>query len=137
MKGRARKRFKQNQSEVEEYLISIILNLFINLQDIPYIRFMGKFNEREFEKIDRLIELHTKNQNYQVLNLIDLVICLVVILGNQRIVKRLHQVLNQQDLNFNEIKDTLKKYTLTIFLNHKEARQLKNIIKTVIDKLII
>jgi len=63
MKGKAKRRYKENQTEVEEYLVSIILNLFINLRDVPFKRLLSKFNNKGFEKIDRLVELHIKYMN--------------------------------------------------------------------------
>ena len=53
-------RYKQNQTSIEEFLISIISSLFLNLSDIHYLRLKNKFREKEFEKIDRLTELHAK-----------------------------------------------------------------------------
>merc|ERR1711976_238340 len=63
MRGKPKKRYKESQTEVEEHLVSIILNLFINLQDIPFKRLLLKLNDKGLEKIDRLVELHVKYIN--------------------------------------------------------------------------
>eukprot|EP00494_Astrolonche_serrata_P001946 UN01952 len=60
MKSKAKKRYKQNKENMEEHLISMIVSLFLNLRETPYLRFMNKMKEKEYEKIDRLIELHSK-----------------------------------------------------------------------------
>jgi len=114
---------------------------------------LSKFNNKGFEKIDRLVELHIKYMNktenvtsksfknekfqskasddqyeiFPLLNLIDLLIGLIVVMGNSLTCKRINQVLNQQDMNFIEIKNTLEKYNSIISPKDRDAKQLKNI----------
>ncbi len=43
-----------------EHMISAVAQLFMHLSDVRYARLLNKFQENEFEKIERLIELHEK-----------------------------------------------------------------------------
>ncbi|GAB5365653.1 hypothetical protein AAMO2058_001076400 [Amorphochlora amoebiformis] len=44
----------------EEHILHCIVQLFIHLSDIRYLRLLNKFQENGYEKIERLIELHEK-----------------------------------------------------------------------------
>jgi beta-catenin-like protein 1 len=44
--------------EDEEFVLSCIMTLSVYLQGLSYSRFMEKFVSHEFEKLDRLVELH-------------------------------------------------------------------------------
>lgn len=167
MKGKSKKRYKQNQNSVEEYLISIISNLFLNLSDIHYLRLKNKFREKEFEKIDRLTELHAKyagiveqaniderarrelnnqpeeevkevyerlsEQGLVTLNLVDLVIGFVATAGESDLRERTEQLLNQQDMDFEDIKKTLREFALNI--DSEDELALSNIINNVLKTL--
>merc|ERR1719419_742096 len=167
MKGKAKKRYKQNQNSIEEYLISIIKDLFLNLSDIQYLRLKNKFREKEFEKIDRLTELHAKyaglveqanmeersrrelnnlpeesnqdqyerllGQGLVTLNLVDLVIGFVATAGESDLRERAEQLLNQQDMDFEDIKKTLREFALNI--DSEDEVALSNIINNVLKSL--
>lgn len=60
MKGKPRKRYKQEQADFEEHINSIMVQLFMNLHDVALQRFVNKFRENDYEKIERLAELHGK-----------------------------------------------------------------------------
>ena len=57
-----KKKYKKihNKDKMEEYICCILVHLFCNLSDLNLLRLMNKFREKEYSKIDRLIELHTK-----------------------------------------------------------------------------
>jgi len=167
MKGKAKKRYKQNQTSIEEFLISIISSLFLNLSDIHYLRLKNKFREKEFEKIDRLTELHAKyagiveqanidersrrelnnlpeednkhvygrllGQGLVTLNLVDLVIGFVATAGESDLRERTEQLLNQQDMDFEDIKKTLREFALNI--DSEDEIALSNIINNILKSL--
>lgn len=57
------KKKKQKHGElnaVEEHVVSILVQLFSALSDVQYLRVLRKFQENDFEKIERLVELHEK-----------------------------------------------------------------------------
>jgi len=58
-KGIKKKYQKRNESN-DEHLVSIIAQLFMNVADTRYLRLLRKFMENEYEKVERLIELHEK-----------------------------------------------------------------------------
>ena len=41
-------------------MLSLIVQLFMNLSDVNYLRLKHKFDEHKFEKIEKLVEYHTK-----------------------------------------------------------------------------
>eukprot|EP01084_Bolivina_argentea_P153922 268360_1 len=57
-----KKKYKKdhNIDKIEEYLCCIMVHLFCNLCDINLLRLINKFKEKDYEKIERLIELHAK-----------------------------------------------------------------------------
>ena len=57
-----KKKYKKDhdKDKMEEYLCCIMVHLFCNLSDVNLLRLMNKFKEKDYSKIDRLIELHTK-----------------------------------------------------------------------------
>jgi len=171
MKGKAKKQYKQNQRELEENLISIVSNLFRNLEDTPYLRLLAKMQEKEFEKVDRLVELHVKystrveeaikaeakrryvaniegendNERYErllghglvTLNLVDLVIGFVATAGHNEMRERAQQVLNQQDLDFAEVKKVLREFAINSDNGsaNKRGNSLKDTIYAIIKAL--
>eukprot|EP00823_Brevimastigomonas_motovehiculus_P003923 TRINITY_DN2495_c1_g1_i1.p1 TRINITY_DN2495_c1_g1~~TRINITY_DN2495_c1_g1_i1.p1 ORF type:complete len:675 (-),score=231.53 TRINITY_DN2495_c1_g1_i1:165-2189(-) len=56
------KKYKSDDDE-EARLLSIITHLFLGLSDINYARLVHKFQENDYEKVDRLVELHEKYMN--------------------------------------------------------------------------
>ena len=57
-----KKKYKKDheKDKMEEYLCCIMVHLFCNLSDVNLLRLMKKFMEKDYAKIDRLIELHAK-----------------------------------------------------------------------------
>eukprot|EP00484_Ammonia_sp_Unknown_P019967 CAMPEP_0197027484 /NCGR_PEP_ID=MMETSP1384-20130603/7376_1 /TAXON_ID=29189 /ORGANISM="Ammonia sp." /LENGTH=592 /DNA_ID=CAMNT_0042456335 /DNA_START=20 /DNA_END=1798 /DNA_ORIENTATION=+ len=57
-----KKKYKKehDKDKMEEYLCCILVHLFCNLSNVNLWRLMKKFREKDYTKIDRLIELHTK-----------------------------------------------------------------------------
>jgi len=57
-----KKRYKKDHDgdRMEEWCCSVLVHLFCNLSDVPLWRLMRKFMEKEFSKIDRVVELHSK-----------------------------------------------------------------------------
>merc|ERR1712228_72808 len=127
-----KKKYKKvyEKDKMEEYLCSILVHLFCNLSDVNLLRLVQKFKEKDYEKIDRLIELHAKymtkiednekkknklknndeNEMY-CLQMIDILIAFVYTMDNNKVIKeRIVQVLNQYDMDIEEVKDTLKEY---------------------------
>ena len=50
------------EKEHEEHVCSVVVSLFKHVQGAQYDRLVNKFVENDFEKVDRLIELHFKYQ---------------------------------------------------------------------------
>ena len=50
------------EKEHEEHVCSIVVSLFKHVQGAQYDRLVNKFVENDFEKVDRLMELHFKYQ---------------------------------------------------------------------------
>jgi len=55
-----KKKYRKRNEPNDEHVISIIVQLFMNLSDTRYLRLLKKFIENEYEKVERLIELHEK-----------------------------------------------------------------------------
>lgn len=55
------KKHKKKNQEFEasdhEHTVSIIVQLFLNLSDVHYFRLLRKFQENDFQKVERLLEL--------------------------------------------------------------------------------
>eukprot|EP01084_Bolivina_argentea_P058511 106843_1 len=49
-----------DKDKTEEYLCCILVHLFSNLSDLNLLRLMKKFKEKEYAKVERLVELHSK-----------------------------------------------------------------------------
>merc|ERR1712228_1123342 len=125
-----KKKYKKvyEKDKMEEYLCSILVHLFCNLSDVNLLRLVQKFKEKDYEEIDRLIELHAKymtkiedneNERYSqrlenglyCLQMIDILIAFVYTMDNNKVIKeRIVQVLNQYDMDIEEVKYTLKEY---------------------------
>ena len=65
MKEKISKKYKHshNLDEMEEAIVLIIMNLFVYSNDINLLRLINKFSEKNYSKVDRLIELHCKYWN--------------------------------------------------------------------------
>lgn len=55
-----RYRREHDRDRMEEWCCSVLVHLFCNLSDVALLRLMRKFMEKEFAKIDRVVELHVK-----------------------------------------------------------------------------
>jgi len=163
MRGKVKKRFKQEQDALEEHIISIISNLFLHLAGVDYSRLLRKFRENEFEKIDRLIELHAKYSNkveasdervrqatlgeesntYErrlgnglfTLQLVDLVVGFVSTAGDDIMRERVAQLLNQQDYDMDDIKKVLRDYRMNAGQDQEGHLPLQQILVNVIKGL--
>lgn len=51
---------KSSSKEDDEHVISIVSSLLLRLSGEPHARLLNKFVENDFEKVDRLMELHDK-----------------------------------------------------------------------------
>lgn len=56
-KGKSDKTYEQ---EDEEHVMSIITQCFLNMADVRFLRLIRKFQENEFQKVERLMELYNK-----------------------------------------------------------------------------
>jgi len=56
-KTKPAKRNKQTLEDTIEHCVSIIVQLFLSLADIQYYRLLRKFQEEQYEKVERLMEL--------------------------------------------------------------------------------
>jgi len=56
-KGLKKKAFKKETTKIEEHVISVISQLFMNVADVRYYRLLKKFQENDYEKVERLVEL--------------------------------------------------------------------------------
>lgn len=59
-RGKMSKKQKKRREESEEHVLSGIVQLFLSLSDVRYLRLLNKFQENGYEKIERLVELHEK-----------------------------------------------------------------------------
>uniref|UniRef100_A0A7S2U0P3 Beta-catenin-like protein 1 N-terminal domain-containing protein n=1 Tax=Lotharella oceanica TaxID=641309 RepID=A0A7S2U0P3_9EUKA len=59
-RGKVSKRLKQEIEATEEHVLSCIVQLFVHLSDVRYLRLLNKFRENGYEKVERLVELHDK-----------------------------------------------------------------------------
>eukprot|EP00808_Paulinella_micropora_P007634 g65678.t1 len=50
------KKSQKTQGQTEEHTVSILAQLFMHLSDVRYLRLLAKFQENEYEKVERLIE---------------------------------------------------------------------------------
>lgn len=60
-----KKQYKKDHDgdRMEEWCCSVLVHLFCNLSDVALWRLMRKFMEKEFAKIERVVELHCKYMN--------------------------------------------------------------------------
>ncbi|ETO25581.1 armadillo-like helical domain-containing protein, partial [Reticulomyxa filosa] len=57
------KKYKWDKKEIEEHTCVTIVQLFTHVSDEELLRLIQKFREKDFEKIDKLVELHVKYFN--------------------------------------------------------------------------
>lgn len=57
---RPKKKDADFESETEEHTVSIIVQLFMNLSETRYLRLLHKFQENDYQKVERLLELQEK-----------------------------------------------------------------------------
>merc|ERR1712129_367491 len=136
-----KKKYKKHndKEKMEEYVASILVQLFCHLSDLHLARLVNKFKERDMQKIDRLIELHAKyidkmeevdekktndddsDERYAhrlenglyCLQMIDIVIAFVYTVDDVNrlmIQERIVQVMNQYDMDIDQVKETLQEY---------------------------
>eukprot|EP00455_Lapot_gusevi_P024506 TRINITY_DN2552_c0_g2_i2.p1 TRINITY_DN2552_c0_g2~~TRINITY_DN2552_c0_g2_i2.p1 ORF type:complete len:529 (-),score=111.18 TRINITY_DN2552_c0_g2_i2:168-1754(-) len=60
LKGKKSKKAHALETSNEEHIVSMIAQLFMNVADVRYGRLFNKFRENDYEKLERLIELHDK-----------------------------------------------------------------------------
>mmetsp|Transcript_15764 Transcript_15764/g.26137 ORF Transcript_15764/g.26137 Transcript_15764/m.26137 type:complete len:523 (-) Transcript_15764:78-1646(-) len=59
-KGAHKRKRDADEEEDEEHVVSTVASLFTYLKGERHQRLLGKFKENDFEKVDRLLELHDK-----------------------------------------------------------------------------
>jgi len=62
-KGSKKKKKGFDENKDEEHIVSMIVSLFRYLTASTLDRLISKFTERDYEKVDRIIELHEKYYN--------------------------------------------------------------------------
>mmetsp|Transcript_17465 Transcript_17465/g.26179 ORF Transcript_17465/g.26179 Transcript_17465/m.26179 type:complete len:589 (+) Transcript_17465:75-1841(+) len=63
-RGKISKKHRKELEANEEHILHCIVQLFLHLSDVRYLRLLNKFQENGFEKIERLVELHEKYFRY-------------------------------------------------------------------------
>lgn len=60
MMKRKKKKDRKFEIQKDEHVTNILVQLFLNLADVHYLRLLKKFMENEYQKIERLVELFLK-----------------------------------------------------------------------------
>eukprot|EP00457_Paulinella_chromatophora_P005290 gb/GEZN01005306.1/.p1 GENE.gb/GEZN01005306.1/~~gb/GEZN01005306.1/.p1 ORF type:complete len:579 (+),score=130.81 gb/GEZN01005306.1/:33-1769(+) len=163
------KKSSKTIAQTQEHVVSMLAQLFINLSDVRYLRLLKKFQENEYEKVERLIELYEEwykkieevenkvvrrakregrmndedeetrylrriDAGLFTLQLIAFVLGFVSTSGDQKLKRRVEQLLNQQDSSLTNVCKILEEYNKEIG-NPKEKQKFKAIVQAVIGML--